>query len=95
MNVSGLVRYYHPHNLLNIDFVKLSIPFTADEISNSMQEKDFTNVKPAIELADNPSFLFLKDWDLFGPFFIWPLIRLFYGKETNCIVVPLAQIYGI
>ncbi|EFH57530.1 hypothetical protein ARALYDRAFT_321053 [Arabidopsis lyrata subsp. lyrata] len=38
-----------------------SIPFAADEISNSMQEKDFTNVKPAVELADNPNFHFLKD----------------------------------
>ncbi|CAA7049436.1 unnamed protein product [Microthlaspi erraticum] len=44
--------------LLNNDS---SIPFTADEISNSMQEKDFANVKPATELADNPNFLFLKD----------------------------------
>ncbi|VVB07275.1 unnamed protein product [Arabis nemorensis] len=38
-----------------------SIPFSADEISNCMQEKDFANVKPAIELADNPNFQFLKD----------------------------------
>ncbi|CAA0374310.1 unnamed protein product [Arabidopsis thaliana] len=38
-----------------------SIPFAADEISNSMQEKDFTNVKPAVELADNPNFHFLKE----------------------------------
>ncbi|XP_024016781.1 myosin-10 [Eutrema salsugineum] len=38
-----------------------SIPFAADEISNCMQEKDFANVKPAIELADNPNFHFLKD----------------------------------
>ncbi|XP_023640678.1 myosin-10 isoform X4 [Capsella rubella] len=38
-----------------------SIPFAADEISNCMQEKDFANVKPAVELADNPNFHFLKD----------------------------------
>ncbi|CAH8358652.1 unnamed protein product [Eruca vesicaria subsp. sativa] len=38
-----------------------SIPFAADEISNCMQEKEFTNVKAAIELADNPNFQFLKD----------------------------------
>ncbi|CAN7115428.1 unnamed protein product, partial [Brassica rapa subsp. narinosa] len=38
-----------------------SIPFAADEISNCMQEKEFTNVKAAIELADNPNFHFLKD----------------------------------
>ncbi|KAF2576812.1 hypothetical protein F2Q68_00001335 [Brassica cretica] len=38
-----------------------SIPFAADEISNCMQEKEFTNVKAAVELADNPNFHFLKD----------------------------------
>ncbi|KAJ4907183.1 Myosin-10 [Raphanus sativus] len=38
-----------------------SIPFAADEISNCMQEKEFTNVKAAMELADNPNFQFLKD----------------------------------
>ncbi|KAL0710643.1 hypothetical protein Bca4012_017621 [Brassica carinata] len=38
-----------------------SIPFAADEISNCMQEKEFANVKAAIELADNPNFQFLKD----------------------------------
>lgn len=59
-----------PHETV---FVKLSIPFAADEISNCMQEKEFTNVKAAVELADNPNFHFLKDWDLLGPFFIWQL----------------------
>ncbi|KAJ0262025.1 Myosin-10 [Hirschfeldia incana] len=38
-----------------------SIPFAADEISNCMQEKEFTNVKAATELAENPNFQFLKD----------------------------------
>lgn len=65
-------------------FVKLSIPFEADEISNCMQEKDFANVKPVVELADNPNFHFLKDWDLFGP-----LILTIYANYTNCIVVLL------
>ncbi|CAG7874734.1 unnamed protein product [Brassica rapa] len=37
-----------------------SVPFAADEISNCMEEKEFANVKPAIELADNPNFQFLK-----------------------------------
>ncbi|CAF2095924.1 BnaA05g10340D [Brassica napus] len=37
-----------------------SVPFAADEISNCMEEKEFANVKPAIELADNPNFHFLK-----------------------------------
>lgn len=50
---------------MNIVFVKLSVPFAADEISNCMEEKEFANVKPAIELADNPNFQFLKGWDLF------------------------------
>lgn len=45
---------------MNIVFVKLSVPFAADEISNCMEEKEFANVKPAIELADNPNFHFLK-----------------------------------
>lgn len=30
-----------------------------DEISSSMQEKDFASVKPAKELLDNPDFVFL------------------------------------
>ncbi|WZZ77234.1 hypothetical protein YC2023_097806 [Brassica napus] len=38
-----------------------SIPFETDEVANCMQEKDFANVKSVSELADNPSFLFLKD----------------------------------
>ena len=50
---------------MNLVFVKLSVPFAADEISNCMEEKEFANVKPAIELADNPNFQFLKGWDLF------------------------------
>ncbi|CAN6825831.1 unnamed protein product [Brassica oleracea] len=37
-----------------------SVPFAADEISNCMEEKEFANVKPAVELADNPNFHFLK-----------------------------------
>ena len=69
LNISS----YSDHNLMNIVFVKLSVPFAADEISNCMEEKEFANVKPAVALADNPNFHFLKDWDLFGPFFIWQL----------------------
>ncbi|XP_013748461.2 myosin-10 isoform X1 [Brassica napus] len=37
-----------------------SVPFAADEISNCMEEKEFANVKPAVALADNPNFHFLK-----------------------------------
>jgi myosin-5 len=36
-----------------------SIPFSIDEISNSMHEKDFASVKPAKELLENPEFVFL------------------------------------
>ncbi|KAK9082960.1 hypothetical protein Scep_029431 [Stephania cephalantha] len=38
-----------------------SIPFSTDDISNSFQEKEFSDVKPAAELIENPSFQFLLD----------------------------------
>lgn len=38
-----------------------SIPFSVDDISSSIQEKDFTDVKPAAELIENPAFQFLQD----------------------------------
>ncbi|EEC74242.1 hypothetical protein OsI_09444 [Oryza sativa Indica Group] len=38
-----------------------SIPFSVDDITNSIQEKDFTDVKPAEELLENPAFQFLQD----------------------------------
>ncbi|XP_077250914.1 myosin-8-like isoform X2 [Tasmannia lanceolata] len=37
-----------------------SIPFSVDDISNTVQEKDFTDVKPAEELLENPAFQFLQ-----------------------------------
>lgn len=37
------------------------IPFSADDISSSLQEKDFVDVKPATELLENPAFQFLQD----------------------------------
>ncbi|PIN14470.1 Myosin class V heavy chain [Handroanthus impetiginosus] len=37
-----------------------SIPFSVDEISSSLQELDFTGVKPAAELLENPAFEFLQ-----------------------------------
>ncbi|KAF5194608.1 Myosin [Thalictrum thalictroides] len=37
-----------------------SIPFSADVISNTLQEKDFSDVKPAAELLGNPAFQFLQ-----------------------------------
>lgn len=38
-----------------------SIPFSVDDLSNSLQEKDFTDVKPAEELLDNSAFQFLQE----------------------------------
>lgn len=38
-----------------------SIPFSVDELSSSLQEKDFEDVKPAEELLENPAFHFLQD----------------------------------
>ncbi|RLN10008.1 hypothetical protein C2845_PM11G21890 [Panicum miliaceum] len=38
-----------------------SIPFSVDDITNSMQEKDFSDMKPAEELVENPAFQFLQD----------------------------------
>ncbi|XP_073106123.1 myosin-8 isoform X2 [Elaeis guineensis] len=37
-----------------------SIPFSVDDISSSLKEKDFSDVKPAEELLENPAFEFLK-----------------------------------
>lgn len=36
-----------------------SIPFSVDELSDSISAKDFLDVKPALELLDNPAFQFL------------------------------------
>lgn len=38
-----------------------SIPFSVDEIFNSIDAKDFIDVKPAEELLENPSFQFLNE----------------------------------
>lgn len=38
-----------------------SIPFSVDDISSSLQEKHFSNVKPPVELLKNPAFQFLQD----------------------------------
>ena len=35
-----------------------------NDITNSMQEKDFSDLKPAEELLENPAFQFLQDWGL-------------------------------
>lgn len=36
-----------------------SIPFSVDELSDALQEKDFEDVEPAEELLENPAFQFL------------------------------------
>ncbi|XP_037491386.1 myosin-7 isoform X2 [Jatropha curcas] len=38
-----------------------SIPFSIDEVSRSLQDNDFSDVKPALELLENPDFEFLKE----------------------------------
>nr|KJB42401.1 hypothetical protein B456_007G150900 [Gossypium raimondii] len=38
-----------------------SIPFSVDDLSNSLQEKDFLEVNPAEELLENPAFQFLHE----------------------------------
>ncbi|KAK6785921.1 hypothetical protein RDI58_014446 [Solanum bulbocastanum] len=38
-----------------------SIPFSIEEVSNSLQVKDFADVKPATELLENPAFQFLHE----------------------------------
>ncbi|KAK6145891.1 hypothetical protein DH2020_019760 [Rehmannia glutinosa] len=37
-----------------------SIPFSVDDISSSLRQADFTNVKPAAQLVENPAFEFLQ-----------------------------------
>ncbi|XP_021806038.1 myosin-6-like [Prunus avium] len=38
-----------------------SIPFSVDDLSTSLQERDFTDVKPADELLEHPAFEFLHE----------------------------------
>ncbi|KAG5112842.1 hypothetical protein JHK82_036111 [Glycine max] len=38
-----------------------SIPFSVDDFSTSLQEKDFSDMKPADELLENPAFRFLNE----------------------------------
>lgn len=59
-------RYYCSDNKNILMFLFLyfwnSIPFSADEICSSSQEKEFSEVKPSEELLKNPDFLFLEEW---------------------------------
>lgn len=45
-----------------VDAFDDSIPFSVDDLSNSLQEKDFSDVKAATELIENPAFQFLDEW---------------------------------
>ncbi|KAJ1375698.1 P-loop containing nucleoside triphosphate hydrolase, partial [Sesbania bispinosa] len=38
-----------------------SIPFSVDDLSTSLQDKDFSDMKPADELLENPAFQFLNE----------------------------------
>ncbi|KAK7267491.1 hypothetical protein RIF29_20165 [Crotalaria pallida] len=38
-----------------------SIPFSVDDLSTSLQEKEFSEMKPANELLENPAFQFLSE----------------------------------
>lgn len=38
-----------------------SIPFSVDDISSSLQVKDLSGVKPAVDLLENPAFQFLRE----------------------------------
>ncbi|KAJ1416832.1 P-loop containing nucleoside triphosphate hydrolase [Sesbania bispinosa] len=38
-----------------------SIPFSVDDLSTSLQEKEFSDMKPAEELLENPAFRFLNE----------------------------------
>lgn len=47
--------------LLLMMHFKCSIPFSLDEISSCLEVKEFSDVKPAKELLENPAFQFLQD----------------------------------
>lgn len=47
-------------------FLLHSIPFSVEDISSSFQPSDFSAVKPAAELLQNPDFQFLQDWRHFA-----------------------------
>jgi myosin-5 len=38
-----------------------SIPFSVEDLSASLQEKDFSDMKAADELLENPAFQFLNE----------------------------------
>ena len=38
-----------------------SIPFSVDDLSTALQEKEFSDMKPAEELLENPAFQFLNE----------------------------------
>lgn len=52
------------HNYMTLFFALVwssnSISLLIDDLSSSMQDKDFAQVKPAEELVENPAFSFLQ-----------------------------------
>lgn len=38
-----------------------SIPFSVDDISSSMEDQSYSDVKPPAELLENPDFQFLQE----------------------------------
>lgn len=53
--------FSYKENWLQIHGSLYSIPFSVEDLSTSLQEKDFTDVKPADELLVNPAFEFLHE----------------------------------
>lgn len=49
------------HFELQLIGASYSIPFSVDDLSTAMQEKEFSDVKPADELIEHPAFQFLQD----------------------------------
>lgn len=49
------------HFELQLICASYSIPFSVDDLSTSLQEKEFSDVKPADELIEHPAFQFLQD----------------------------------
>lgn len=54
------MKSYHFEYLL-IHTSEYSIPFSVDDLSTSLLENDFSDVKPSDELLENPAFQFLHE----------------------------------
>lgn len=60
---SLLYRLHNPEQYNSLIYIlcKHSIPFSVEDITNSIEENDLLDVKPAEELVKKPAFQFLKD----------------------------------